>query len=266
MIPAHIVETARPFDASAEGYAEFEAGAVAAAQRDFVHERIAPWFSPGDHVLEINCGNGTDALRLAARGVDVTATDESSAMLDVARARPSPGPGRVRFIRADFHDLTPAGEGPFDGALSNFGGLNCASDPAEVISGIARRLRPGAVFAATLLNRYCAWETLAFAARGNLTAALRRHSAEPVRANLPGGSSVDVRYFTPWDLEALLSPWFDPVELSGIGVTAPLPGSAAGRRGGKLVSRLVSVDRFISRLPGFRSLGDHFLIIARRTA
>src|SRR2546428_13243202 len=43
-------------------------------------------FRPGDHVFEIGCGTGIDALRLARAGVEVGATDISAALLaDVVR-------------------------------------------------------------------------------------------------------------------------------------------------------------------------------------
>ena len=55
----------------------------------------------GLEVLDVGCGTGRHALRLAAHGARVTAVDFSQGML--AKARAKPGAERVRFVE---HDLT----------------------------------------------------------------------------------------------------------------------------------------------------------------
>jgi SAM-dependent methyltransferase len=50
-------------------------------------------------VLDLGCGTGTFALRLAARGLTVIGVDPAAASLDVARAKP--GARRVRWIHGD---------------------------------------------------------------------------------------------------------------------------------------------------------------------
>lgn len=56
-------------------------------------------------VLDIGCGTGVFALRLAGLGVAVTAVDPARAALDVARARP--GSERARWIQGDAAALPP---------------------------------------------------------------------------------------------------------------------------------------------------------------
>src|ERR1700682_2984198 len=46
-----------------------------------VWERLAVIFKPGDHVIELGCGTGEDAIWLAKRGIYVLAGDGSPAML-----------------------------------------------------------------------------------------------------------------------------------------------------------------------------------------
>lgn len=50
-------------------------------------------------VLDVGCGTGAFACRLALHGIDVTAVDPAVASLDVARAKP--GADRVRWIHGD---------------------------------------------------------------------------------------------------------------------------------------------------------------------
>jgi malonyl-CoA O-methyltransferase len=54
-------------------------------------------------VVDVGCGTGRHALRLAARGAKVTAVDFSEGML--ARARGKEGAGRVRWLAHDLTDL-----------------------------------------------------------------------------------------------------------------------------------------------------------------
>ncbi|HVS50264.1 MAG TPA: class I SAM-dependent methyltransferase, partial [Candidatus Dormibacteraeota bacterium] len=50
-------------------------------------------------VLDVGCGTGTFALRLADRGLEVTGLDPAGASLDVARAKTNSE--RVRWICGD---------------------------------------------------------------------------------------------------------------------------------------------------------------------
>ena len=56
-------------------------------------------------VLDIGCGTGAFATRLAARGVEVTAVDPAEASLAVARAKPFAE--RVRWICGDASEALP---------------------------------------------------------------------------------------------------------------------------------------------------------------
>lgn len=61
--------------------------------------------------LDVGCGTGRHALRLARAGAEVTAVDFSEGML--ARARTKPGAEKVRFV---VHDLANGGPMPLDDA------------------------------------------------------------------------------------------------------------------------------------------------------
>jgi malonyl-CoA O-methyltransferase len=66
----------------------------------------------GSSLLDLGCGTGRHAVRLAARGADVTAVDFSNGML--AKARAKPGADRVRFVQHDLSQRLPFDDASFE--------------------------------------------------------------------------------------------------------------------------------------------------------
>jgi len=66
----------------------------------------------GRRVLDVGCGTGRHALRLAAAGANVDAIDFSEGML--AKARMKPGSEKVRFQAHDLAQPLPFPDGHFD--------------------------------------------------------------------------------------------------------------------------------------------------------
>jgi ubiquinone/menaquinone biosynthesis C-methylase UbiE len=142
--------------------------AIGRAQRHLVWRDMDALFQPGMRILDIGCGTGEDAAHFAARGVTVYATDASPAMVQVAQAR-----GGFTAAVCSAEELAKIG-GTFDGAISNFGALNCVEDLPGVAGSLAGLVRPGGRVAICLLGRVCAWETLYYGARWQWSKALRR--------------------------------------------------------------------------------------------
>jgi SAM-dependent methyltransferase len=118
------------------------------AQRDLIWREIDPLFRPGDLVLDLGCGTGEDALHLQARGVRVHGIDASPEMVRKASAR---GVGAELLRIEDLGRL----EARYDGAISNFGALNCVEDLAEAGVQIARLIRPGGWLAISVMPPFC---------------------------------------------------------------------------------------------------------------
>jgi SAM-dependent methyltransferase len=203
--------TTAVFDAVAPSYdAEFTDTRLGRWLRQRVWTHLS--FTAGERVLELGCGTGEDAAWLAQRGVSVLATDISPGMLAVA-ARKTAGLD-VAFAQQDAANLRV--DGPFDGAFANFGVLNCVADLANLAARLP--VRRGGRFVAVVMGPFCLWETLWYAAHGDMRRATRRW--RPATARI-GGRALSVWYPSPRRLAAAFKPWFTMRHCAGLGTVLP---------------------------------------------
>jgi len=224
--------------------------AIGRAQRGQVWRQIDGLFRAGDRVLDVGCGTGEDAAHLAARGVRVYAIDASAAMVEQARQR---GGFTAQVLRAE--EIARIGE-PFDGALSNFGALNCVEDLPAIAQALADVVRPGGRVAVCLIGRFCAWETLYYAARLELPKAWRR-----MRGSADWAGRARVLYPSISEMREAFQRAFHLQRWSGVGLLVPPSYVPLPRL---LVRWFDAVDRLLARLPFLRALCDHRLLILVR--
>ena len=93
---------------------------------------------PGRRILDVATGTGLVARALARRGAQVTALDQSEAMLAVARAHPDAG---ITFMVGEAERL-PFADASFD-ALTFTYLLRYVDDPDATLRELARVVRPG---------------------------------------------------------------------------------------------------------------------------
>lgn len=108
-----------------------------------VYARMAE-LAQGPRVLDLGCGTGTLALRLAASQREVTGLDLSPEMLDLARSK-APPEGRVRWVQAGAVELVDCfAPGAFDtiASILMFSELS-AAERAETLRQCHRMLAPG---------------------------------------------------------------------------------------------------------------------------
>ncbi len=257
---------AAAFDAIADRFDErFTPWLSVAAQRRVVRKALAEAFPPGSSLIEIGGGTGEDALWLLERGRQVLLTDASPLMVRISAAKFAGRPGaRAQACAAeDLADLASAIDTPFDGAYSNFAGLNCVSDLGSFAQGLARLLRPGAPALLVVFGRVCPGEWLVETLRGRPKNAFRRIASGDQPARL-GGREFAVRYHTRRDLERAMAPWFRPAGRLGVGVFVP-PSAAEPWISGhpRLLQALETLDRGLGG--PLATLGDHVLYRFVRT-
>lgn len=251
------------FDAAAETFdARFGPWRSVDAQRRVVRAALLRAFPKGARLLEIGGGTGIDALWMVEQGRDVFLTDASPAM--VAKARLKLGAAAAETFAAEHLGRLADRGDRFDGAFSNFAGLNCVTDLAPVGEALARMIEPGGKVILVVFGCHSPGEVVVEAIRCRFANMFRRRHRGAVPAKL-GGRHFTVRYHRRSDVVQALSPWFRLAGSRGIGLLVP-PSAAEPWISGwpRLLAAFEAIDRVIARPLWF--FGDHVLYIFEREA
>src|SRR6516162_9594508 len=184
-------------------------------------------FAPNTRLLDLGCGTGLDAVRMAQRGHRVVATDWSTEMVarTAARAREESVADRVEAVAIGAHELErldPGGAGTFDGGYSNLGPLNCVPDLSQVARGCARLVKPGGTLVFTVIGRVCPWEMAHYLRRRNWS----RLRVRFARGFVPVGMNDHIiwtHYYTPREFYRAFSEHFRLAHLRALCLFAPPP-------------------------------------------
>jgi SAM-dependent methyltransferase len=126
----------------------YRQNAEAYAKREITsrHARLTKFLAAlpqGAAILELGCGAGGDSAEIIARGYDVTPTDGSPEMAEVASRRLGRPVGTLLFHELDSVDA-------YDGVWANACLLHVPRDQlANVLALIHRALKPGGAFYAS---------------------------------------------------------------------------------------------------------------------
>ena len=223
-------------------------------------------FSAGSRLIDLGCGTGLDAVRMAKLGHLVTAADWSPGMVQRTRDRSEREhvADRVRSIVLGAHELQRLdGAGQYDGAYSNLGPLNCVPHLGDVSRECARLVKPGGALVFTVIGRYCPWEIAHYLRRrryARATVRLARH-AVPVGIN---DHTIWTRYYAPREFYRAFNEYFALEHYRGLCLFSPPPYLTWVREHHPVWhERLWRLDRRVSGWPFFRAMGDHFLIVMK---
>ena len=214
------------------------------------------------HALDIGCGTGAVAVRLARLGFHVTLLDASEPMLDFAqRAAREAGVGeRIVVKHGDANRFAePFHAGSFD-VITCHNILEFVDDPGAVLRNAARALRDSSGILSILVRNQAGEVLKAALLGGDLVAAEQTLTAEWGDEALYGGR---VRLFTPESLRAMLLE-------SSLAVTA--------ERGVRVLSdylppkisrtdeyeRILQLERKLGRRPEFAAVARYTHCLAHR--
>ena len=101
-------------------------------------------FYPGQHILDLGCGTGTDSIFLARMGCKITALDISSNMLDQLRNKISrdESSGMITLVEADINALSKLALPSVDGVISGFAVVNTVDDVKSLAEAVYSLLTP----------------------------------------------------------------------------------------------------------------------------
>lgn len=138
-----ISSDARFWDRTARKYAAGAIGDQAGYERTLA--RSSALLRPGDRVLELGCGSGTTALRLACGVEAYLATDISAAMITIAEAKHAAKPvPNLAFRVAAAEEITP--EPALFNAVLGFNYLHLVRDLSGTLAHIRTLLAPEGLF------------------------------------------------------------------------------------------------------------------------
>ena len=229
--------------------------------RSIVWAQMAQRFPAGSHVLELGCGTGEDAVWNAQRGLRVTATDASPAMLEQTRQK-AIAAGVDHLITIERLDFGQAEqwqlpENGFDGVYSDYGALNCVGDWRAIGTQLSRAIKPGGTAGLCVIGRLCPWEVIRHGAHLHFRTAFRRLPGRTM-AHLDG-HYFPVYYPFPRRLARDFGEGWRWRRLQAVGVWLPPSDLYAGvGKRPALANRLRQLERLTAARWPFTGLGDHY--------
>jgi 2-polyprenyl-3-methyl-5-hydroxy-6-metoxy-1,4-benzoquinol methylase len=223
--------------------------------RRALHRHYLGAFMPGQRVLDLGCGTGTDALELARHGIHVLGIDASPNMVAQVRRKAATA-GLEQRVESRALAIEELGQlhGTFDGAISSFAALSTV-DLARFANDAARLVQGRMVL--HLLNRFSLWEWL-----GALRDRQPGSRSAQTRIFTIGGQPVHHRLYFPGEAYRMFATEFRLRSAYSLG--ALRPPHTVQRVPSRLVESLEWLDVRLGALPGLRDAGRFFVLDLER--
>jgi len=229
----------------------------ARAIRDYFQNAIFTTIKPGEHLVEIGCGTGTDAIALAEMGIRVTATDISPKMIEETRAKVN-AKSLAELIKTELLDadkLASLNRNVFDGLISNLNAVNYLKDINSFSENAFAILKPGGKVFLVMLNKVCVWEVMYYFFKFRPITAFKR------LIKREKDFKTEMILYFPCRAWKIFSKHFQVNKTRGFGYLYPPDGlSAFHKRHLKFFSKLQGLENFFCSTFPFYCLCDHFFI------
>ncbi|HET7871153.1 MAG TPA: methyltransferase domain-containing protein [Terriglobales bacterium] len=224
--------------------------------QDFLPAQARPSYS----ALDLGCGTGAAAVRLARLGAHVTLLDSSPAMLDIAQRAAQEADVADNVVlqpgdAAHVSNLFPARS--FDLVLCH-NVLEYCDDPGAVLRGAAGALRDASAILSVLVRNQAGEVLKAAIQAGDLASAANALTAEWGEESLYRGK---VRLFTPDSLKAMLAEAsLTPVAERGVRVLVDYLPPRVSRTAD--YDKIFELERLLGSRPEFAAIArySHFLV------
>ena len=253
------------FDKAALFYDEtFTNSEIGKMQRKLVYKNLSKQLNSVQDILEINCGTGEDAIWLAQQNFNVTATDISTKMIEIAKKKSTIG--NLKFITVDIKNITQNFDGQkFDLVFSNFGGLNCLpkADLQKFFTDSDSLLSDKGKLVLVIMPKNTIWEQFYFLIKAKFSSVLRRKK-EVAFAEVDG-EKIPTYYYNPKDIVNLAKDDFDLVAKRPIGFFVPpsyLETVFKNKKG--FLKILNSMETVISGWSFLSDYADHYIITLQK--
>lgn len=258
------------FDGVAESYDEHIMGnEMNLWLRNRSTDLLKRCFRPGERVLEIGCGTGTETLALAGSGVSIIASDISSKMLAVlgSKAKASNVQKMVTTLHARPYELKEKlrleGVEGLDGAYSTYGAVNTDPSLPRFFGDLFSIIRPNGTLVIGVWNRFCLSEILGYTLRMKPQMAVGR-----MRNPVPVGKSrfcIASNAYTVGSMKSLMKGLFEVREVVGVEIFLPPSNLVHYLPPRPLAQILKRADVSLEAHFPWNRLGDHFLLVCKRS-
>lgn len=255
------------FDALAPSYdVDFSQSIIGRHLRGQVQNRLMQIWQADDHILELGCGTGEDALFLSQQGIKVTATDASPKMLDITRHK-TQSSGTVTTQLLDLNKLSNLDFANIkvDGVLSNFGALNCMEDWRPLTQWLSSRIKVGGIAGFAIMAPYCLWETLWHGIHLDFKTATRRWKSSTSFQADETSPAITIHYPNIQHITQDFSPYFQRIAIKPLGLFLP-PSDIYPviEKRPNLLKLLINLDSRFTKWGRLASFADHYWIEFKR--
>lgn len=227
-------------------------------RQEVIARQLADHVGPGMTVLDVGCGQGTQAVGLARRGCVVTGVDRSADLLARCQEEAARQSVTVTTVLGSVEALADAVDGATYDVVCAHGLLMYLPDRAAALASITARVRPGGLLSVTFRNG----DALAMrpALRGDWAAAADALTSTGYVNELGAATRADTRE----DIESALGAiGFRTVAWYGVRVFTDAVPAEAPTPDEPTLRQLIDVEDEGGRRDPYRGLGSMIHLVAR---